>query len=69
LTFLWSNFIGVSGLDYIALFTGQTAEMAKFMDGVKDRAVMSAFTMEDLTPPATCDTNLHQSHEMVRAAG
>ena len=68
-TFLWSNFIGVSGLDYIALFTGQTAEMAKFMDGVKDGAVMSAFTMEDLTPPATCDTNLHQSHEMVRAAG
>jgi hypothetical protein len=67
-TFLWSNFIGVSGLDYIALFTGQTAEMAKFMDGVKDGAVMNAFASNALTPPATCDTNLHQSHEMIRAA-
>ena len=68
-TFIWSNFIGVSGLDYIAFFTGETAEMVKVMDGVKDGSVMGAFAEAELIPPATCDTNLHQSHEMIRAAG
>ena len=68
-TFLWSNFIGVSGLDYIAFFTGETAEMVKVMDGVKNGTFVSAFAEAELMSPATCESDLHQSHEMVRAAG
>ena len=52
-TFLWSNFIGVSGLDYIAFFTGETAEMVKVMDGVKNGTFVSAFAEAELMPPAT----------------
>ena len=35
-SFVWTNFIGVSGLDYIAFFTGETREMTKVMDGLKN---------------------------------
>ena len=68
-SFLWTNFIGVSGLDYVSFFTGETREMTKVMDGVKNGTFTSAFAEAGLMPPATCESDLHQSHEMVRAAG
>jgi hypothetical protein len=43
--------------------------MVKVMDGVKNGTFVSAFAEAELMPPATCESDLHQSHEMVRAAG
>ena len=67
-SFLWTNFIGVSGLDYVAFFTGETSEMTKVMDGVKNGIYTAKFADAGLESPGTCAVDLNHSHEMVRAA-
>ena len=66
-SFVWTNFIGVSGLDYIAFFTGETGEMTKVMDGVKNGVIANRFAKAGISPPGTCVVDLNHSHEMVRA--
>ena len=66
-SFLWTNFIGVSGLDYIAFFTGETSEMVKVMDGVKNGIYARKFAQAGIEAPGTCVVDLNHSHEMVRA--
>ena len=67
-SFLWTNFIGVTGLDYVSFFTGETREMTKVMDGVKNGIYVAKFVEAGLEAPATCAVDLNHSHEMVRAA-
>ena len=68
-TFLWFGLKGDSGLDYIAFFTGDTHKTVKVMDGVKNGTVASAFADAEQMPSATSESDFHQSHELVGAAG
>ena len=65
---IFTNFIGVSGPDYVSLFAGTTSEMTKLMDGVKNRVYASAFAGAGLEAPSSCVVDLHHSHELIRAA-
>ena len=62
---MWTNFIGVSGLDYLLVFSGETGDMVKMMDGVKDGSLLMKMAQAGIQPPATCEVNLHHSHLMV----
>ncbi len=64
-TFVWSNPVGVSGFDYLTIFTGETSAMTKMMNGVADGSLFQAFAEAGMAPVAECDTNLHHSHLMV----
>jgi hypothetical protein len=64
-TFVWSNPVGVSGFDYLTIFTGETSAMTKMMNGVADGSLFQAFAKAGMAPVAECDTNLHHSHLMV----
>ena len=67
MSFTFTNFIGVSGPDYIAFFTGEGSDMVKVMDGVKDGVYGDAFTKAGLESPSDCTVDLHSSREMVRS--
>ena len=67
MSFTFTNFIGVSGPDYIAFFTGETSDMVKVMDGVKDGVYANAFAKAGLESPSDCTVDLHSSREMVRS--
>ena len=65
-SFVFTNFVGVTGPDYITFFTGETSEMVKVQDTGKNGGYRSAFMDSVLESPATCEADLHQSHKMVR---
>ena len=62
---IFTNFIGVSGPDYVSLYTGTTSEMVKAMDGLKNGAYASVFTRAGLEIPSSCVVDLHHSYEMI----
>ena len=62
---MWTNFIGVTGLDYLLVFSGETGDMVKMMDGVKDGSLLMKMAQAGVQPPSTCAVNLHHSHLMV----
>ena len=62
---MWTNFIGVTGLDYLLVFSGETGDMVKMMDGVKDGSLLMKMAQAGVQPPSTCEVNLHHSHLMV----
>ena len=67
-SFTFTDFIGVTGPDYVSLFTGTTSEMTKVMDGVKNGVFPSAFAGAGLEAPSSCAVDLHHSHELIPAA-
>ena len=56
---------GISGFDYLATYYGETSEMTKLMDGVRDRSMPAALMKAGMEPAADCVNNLHMSHKMV----
>ena len=57
---------GISGFDYVATFYGETSEMIKLMNGVRDRSMPAAMVQAGLQPAADCVNDLHMSHMMVQ---
>ena len=57
---------GISGFDYVGMFTGATSDMAKLMDSVRSGAMPKAMAKAGMQPAATCVNDLHQSHLMIQ---
>lgn len=60
---------GISGFDYIGMFTGATSDMAKLMDSVRSGVMPKAMVKAGMQPAATCTNDLHQSHLMIQQQG
>lgn len=57
---------GISGFDYVATYYGETSEMTKLMNGVRDRSMPAAMAKAGMQPAADCVNDLHMSHMMVQ---
>ena len=57
---------GISGFDYVGMFTGATSDMAKLMDSVRSGVMPKAMAKAGMQPAATCVNDLHQSHLMIQ---
>ena len=57
---------GISGFDYVATFYGETSEMIKLMNGVRDPSMPAAMVQAGLQTAADCVNDLHMSHMMVQ---
>ena len=57
---------GISGLDYVSMFTGSTSDMATLMDSVRSDTMPKAMAKAGMQPVATCANDLHQSHLMIQ---
>ena len=64
-SFVWTSTVGVSGFDYLTIFTGETSAMTKMMNGVANGSLFQAFAKAGMAPVAECVTDLHHSHLMV----
>ena len=64
-SFVWTSTVGVSGFDYLTIFTGKTSAMTKMMNGVANGSLFRAFAEAGMAPVAECVTDLHHSHLMV----
>ena len=56
---------GISGFDYVGTFYGETSDMAKLMDSVRDRTLPAKFAAAGMEPVADCVNDLHTSHLMI----
>ena len=63
---VFSPVLGISGFDYVATFYGETSEMTKLMNGVRDRSMPAAMMKAGMQPVADCVNDLHMSHMMVQ---
>lgn len=57
---------GISGFDYVGMFTGATSDMAKLMDSVRSGVMPKAMAKAGMQPAATCVNDLHHSHLMIQ---
>ena len=57
---------GISGFDYVGMFTGATSDMATLMDSVRSGAMPTAMAKAGMQPAAACVNDLHQSHLMIQ---
>lgn len=62
---VFTPIFGISGFDYVATFYGETSEMTKLMNGVRDRSMPAAMIKAGMQPAADCVNDLHMSHMMV----
>jgi hypothetical protein len=56
---------GITGFDYVGTFYGNTGDMAKLMDSVRDRTLPARMAAAGLQPAAECVNDLHTSHLMI----
>jgi len=58
--------LGASGVDYVAMVAGTTADMAAMMDNVRTMKAMKALQEAGLDNPGDCATNLHKSYLVIQ---
>ena len=63
---VFSPVLVISGFDYVATYYGETSEMTKLMNGVRDRSMPAAMMKAGMQPVADCVNALHMSHMMVQ---
>ncbi len=56
---------GITGFDYVGTFYGETGDMVKLMDAVRDQSLPAKMAAAGLQAAATCINDLHTSHLMI----
>ena len=54
---------GITGFDYVGTFYGNTGDMARLMDSVRDRTLPAKMAAAGLQPAADCVNDLHTTSD------